>query len=157
MNVRIVEIEPGDAIWEDLLAKTPSMDEPIDRYLHLEMDWIRSNHILAAVSDEQPVGVLRLITHRLGEDEERPPIAFEREALIEGKVVAFEVVRECRRQGIGRALQERAMEIAREEGCHQLRSTIWYSSPENFSLQLSMNCGVQPGLVDDSAYSILAL
>ena len=109
------------------------------------------------ISDEQPVGVLRFVTQRLGGDEERSPILFEGETLIEGKVIGFGVVPEYRNQGIGRALQERAVELAREEGCYQLRSRSWYQSQANFHLKISMGSGIQPSLKDDSVYFIIVL
>ena len=157
MRYRIVEVDQGHRIWNALLEVAPSIDEPIVRQLNLELDWAKSNHILVAISDEQPVGVLRFVTQRLGEDEERPPIVFKGETLIEGKVISFGVVPEYRNQGIGRALQEKAVELAREKGCYQLRSRSWYHSQANFHLKMSMGSGIQPSLQDDSVYFVIVL
>jgi GNAT superfamily N-acetyltransferase len=157
VRYRITEIEQDNNIWNTLLEVAPSMSEAIVRQLNLELDWARSNHILVAMSDDQPLGVLRFVTQRLGEDEERPPIVFKGETLIEGKVISFGVVPECRNQGIGRALQERAVKLAREKGCYQLRLRSWYQSQANFHLKLSMGSGIQPSLKDDSVYFIIVL
>ena len=157
MNYQIVEIEPGHRIWNALLDVAPSIDEPIARQLNLELDWAKSNHILVAISDDQLVGVLRFVVQRLGEDEERPPIVFRGETLIEGKVISFGVVPEYRNQGIGRALQEKAVELAKEKGCYQLRSRSWYKSQANFHLKISMGSGIQPSLQDDSVYFVIVL
>jgi GNAT superfamily N-acetyltransferase len=157
VRYRIVEIEQGQELWNALLEVAPSIDEATLRQVTLEIGWAKSNHILVAISDDRPVGVLRLVTQRLGEDEERPPIVFKGETLIEGKVISFGVVPECRNQGIGRALQERAVELAREEGCYQLRSRSWYRSQANFHLKISMGSGIQPSLQDDSVYFVIVL
>ena len=126
MRYQIVEIEQDQNTWDALLDVAPSIGEATVGQLTMEIDCAKSNHILVAISDEQPAGVLRFVAQRLGEDEERPPIVFKGETLIEGKVISFGVVPEYRNQGIGRALQEKAVELAREEGCYQLRSRSWH-------------------------------
>jgi GNAT superfamily N-acetyltransferase len=157
MQYRIIEVEQGHSIWNALLEVAPSIGEEIVRQLTLQIDWAKSNHILVAMSGERPVGVLRFVTQRLGEDEERPPIVFRGETLVEGKVISFGVVPEYRNRGIGRALQEKAIELAREAGCYQLRSRSWYHSKANFHLKMSMGSGIQPSLQDDSVYFIIVL
>lgn len=158
MQYQIIEIEQGHENWDALLAVAPSIDEPIVRQLTLELEWARMNHILVAMMEgQQPVGVLRFVVQRLGEDEERPPVVFRGETLFEAKVISFGVVPEYRQQGIGRALQEKAIEIARGEGCYQLRSRSWYHSKANFHLKMSMGCGIHPSLQDDSVYFIIVL
>jgi GNAT superfamily N-acetyltransferase len=110
-----------------------------------------------AVRHELPVGVLRFITQRLGEDEERPPIVFKGETLVEAKVISFGVMPENRNQGIGRKLQEQAIQLARELNCYQLRSRSRYHSKANFHLKMSLRSGIQPSLQDDSVYFIIVL
>ena len=157
MAYQIIEFEHGHKIWNALLEAATTIGEATVKQLTMEMDWIKSNHILVAVSDDRPVGVLRLVTQRLGEDEDRPPIVFRGETLIEGKVITFGVIPEVRRRGIGRALQEKAIELARERGCYQLRSRSWYHSQANFHLKISMGSGIQPSLKDNSVYFIIVL
>jgi GNAT superfamily N-acetyltransferase len=157
MGHQIVEVEQDSEIWNALLDVAPSIGEATVGQLTMEIDWAKSNHILVAMSDDQPVGVLRFVTQRLGKDEERPPIVFKGETLIEGKVISFGVVPEYRNQGIGRALQERAVELAREKGCYQLRSRSWYQSQANFDLKMSMGSAIQPSLKDDSVYFVIVL
>ena len=157
MGHQIIEVAHGHKIWDALLEAAKTIGEATVRQLTMEMDWIRSNHILVAVSNDQPVGVLRLVTQRLGEDEDRPPIVFRGETLIEGKVITFGVVPEHRKRGIGRALQEKAIELAREKGCYQLRSRSWYHSQANFHLKISMGSGIQPSLKDNSVYFVIVL
>ena len=157
MRYQIIEVEQDNKIWNALLEIAPSIHKALLRQLTLELDWAESNHILVAMSGDQPVGVLRFVAQRLGEDEERPPIVFQGETLVEGKVIAFGVVPQYRNQGIGRALQEKAVELARERGCYQLRSRSWYGSQANFHLKISMGSGIQPSLKDDSVYFIIVL
>jgi GNAT superfamily N-acetyltransferase len=149
VGYRIVEVEQDDRDWTELLDVAPSIHEAVIRQLTLQIDHARSNHILAAMSDDQPVGVLRFVTQRLGEDKDRPPIVFKGKTLIEGKVFAFGVLPGYQNQGIGRALQESAIELARGMGCYQLRSRSWYRSQANLHLKISMGSGIQPSLKDD--------
>ncbi len=156
MEYNIVEIDEGQS-WPTLLKVAPTIDKAITRQLALQVDHFRTSHILVAFAGERPVGVLRIVTQRLGEDEERPPIVFRGETLIEAKVISFGVVPECRQQGIGRALQEKALVLAREMGCYQLRSRSWYHSKANYHLKISMGCGIHPSLKDDSVYFVKVL
>jgi GNAT superfamily N-acetyltransferase len=157
LDYEILEIDPGSPLWQELLDAAPAIDEPIQRHLQLEIESAHSNHILAAISVGQPVGVLRLVVQRIGEDEERPPVIFKGKTLVEAKVISFGVLPQLRSQGIGRALQERAAALAREKGCYQLRSRSRYSAQANHHLKISMGCGIQPSLKDDSVYFILVL
>ena len=53
---------------------------------------------------------------------------------------------------------EKALELARSDGCYQLRSRIWYTrSVANMQSNLSMRAVVQPSLEDDSGYFIISL
>ena len=68
------------------------------------------------------------------------------EVLDEAKIKSFAVLKPFRRQGIGRALQQSAIQRAQDEGCYQIRS---YSSNEpghraNYQLKLSMGFAAQP-------------
>jgi hypothetical protein len=72
MSFRIIEIEPGDGLWVDLLEAAPLINEAVLRPLNLEIEFARSSHILVALVGERPAGVLRFVTQSLGEDEERP-------------------------------------------------------------------------------------
>jgi hypothetical protein len=54
-------------------------------------------------------------------------------------------------------LQDTAVKLAREKGCHQLRSRSWYRSEANFHLKISMGSGIQPSLKDDSVYFVIVL
>jgi GNAT superfamily N-acetyltransferase len=157
MDYPIIEIKPGHRLWAALFEAAPYMGKSVLQQLTLEIEWALSNHILVAVRHELPVGVLRFITQRLGEDEERPPIVFKGETLVEAKVISFGVMPENRNQGIGRKLQEHAIQLARELKCYQLRSRSRYHSKANFHLEMSLRSGIQPSLQEDSVYFIIVL
>jgi GNAT superfamily N-acetyltransferase len=127
------------------------------KWLTLQADHFISSHILVATVDEQLIGFLRFTIQRLGEDEDRPPIVFKGQELIEAKVIAFGVMSEYRNRGVGRALQEAAIKQARVKGCYQLRSRSHYKPQANYHLKISMGFGIQPSLEDDSVYFVVAL
>jgi GNAT superfamily N-acetyltransferase len=157
MDFSIIEIDRNHTFWKLLLEIAPRINEATIHQLNLEIEWALSDHIMVALSNNLPVGVLRLVTQRIGEDEERPPIVYEGKTLNEGKVISFGVLPGYRRAGIGRALQERAIEISRYQGCYQLRSRSKYTYYENFQLKISMGCCIQPSLQDNSVYFIYPL
>jgi GNAT superfamily N-acetyltransferase len=157
MHYLIAEISQEDEIWDALVQAAQSISEAVARQLEVEIEFARSNHILAAMVDEQPVGLLRFITWRLGEDEGRPEIVFNEKTLIEAKVISFGVLPDYRNQGVGRALQEKAMELARLTGCYQLRSRSRYLAQANHHLKISLGSAIQPSLEDDSVYFIIVL
>jgi len=160
MAFHIAEIERDGADWQRLLELAPVMEEPIQARLKMHLEWVLADHILASFDDASrtPMGVLRCVVQRIGEDEQRPLIGHGSDPLTEGKVIHFEVLRANRGEGIGRSLMERARDLAASEGCLQLRSRIWYTKAvANARLNLSMGAMNQPSLVDDSAYFIIPL
>lgn len=66
--------------------------------------------------------------------------------LFEAFVQSFAVEAAHRRQGVGRALQERALGKARELGCYQLRSWSSAGKHENYALKLSLGFAALPAL-----------
>jgi GNAT superfamily N-acetyltransferase len=64
--------------------------------------------------------------------------------LFETLVYTFKVAEAYRRQGIGRALQERAMQITRDLGCIQMRSWSSLDAEANYQLKLSLGFGFHP-------------
>jgi GNAT superfamily N-acetyltransferase len=64
--------------------------------------------------------------------------------LIEAKVLAFAVIVNYRRQGIGRALQTAALQDAAKRSCYQLRSHSSGKNDANHQLKLSMGFGIHP-------------
>jgi len=100
--------------------------------------WHQSSHLLVATSDDVVVGFLRLVTQEIGADDELPPTVFAGKPLVEAKVMAFGVPASYRRQGVGWALQEAAIELARQLGCYQLRSYSSGDKEANHRLKIAM-------------------
>ena len=57
-----------------------------------------------------------------------------------------EAPQRCR--GLGRALQEAALEWTRERGCLQMRSWSSIDKPENYTLKLSLGFAMLPAVHD---------
>ena len=127
------------------------------------VDYHLGLYTLVAFTPAEVVGFLRFWTQEIGVDEDRPPFLVAGRPAVEAKSVAFAIRPEWRRRGIGRRLQEAAIEWARELTCYQLRSRSPYRCRENHSLKLSMGFAVQPALQeppnapDPSAYFLLPL
>ena len=155
MILNIREITKDDISWNrcirivDVLGQTAWMQTRADHF--------RSSHVFAAFAGGEPVGFLRFVVQRLGEDEERPPIRFKDQTLTEAKIIAFGVVTDHRNQGIGRALQQVAMQRAKELGCYQVRSRSDYANAANFHLKIALGFGIQPSLENDSVYFVKIL
>ncbi|MCB0062270.1 MAG: GNAT family N-acetyltransferase [Caldilineaceae bacterium] len=108
------------------------------KWVTVRFDWHHSSHLLVATKGGRIVGFLRLVTQPIGSDEELPATLLRGEPLLEAKVMAFAVVESHRRQGIGWALQEAALRLARELGCYQLRSYSSGDKTANHQLKLAM-------------------
>lgn len=134
--------------WPETHPGWPALMECVQaegqvNWVNFSAGFHRSSHMVVALWNEEVIGFLRLVTQEIGPDMDTPAILYRGEALIEAKVLAFGVKPAYRRQGIGRALQKAAIDLARRLGCYQLRS---YSNDEheaNHHLKLSMGFGVQ--------------
>lgn len=98
-----------------------------------------SSEVLVAVADDRPVGFLVFLVQEIGPPDNCP--AFGK---TEAKVVAFAVRADYRRRGIGTVLQRRALEVARQLGCYQLRSVTDVWRDENRQVKLALGFAVHP-------------
>jgi len=151
----IVEVFEESQLWNQLWPVVEQLEQ--QPYIEVQAGHFRSSHLFAALVEGRPVGFLRFVVQRLGEDEGRPPIVFRGKVLFEAKIIAFGVLPEERNQGIGRSLQLEAMGRARELNCCQVRSRSDYGNDANFHLKTSLGFGIQPSLEDDSVYFVKAL
>ncbi|MDE0631143.1 MAG: GNAT family N-acetyltransferase [Caldilineaceae bacterium] len=151
----IVEVIEESQLWNQLWPVIEQLEQ--QPYIEVQAGHFRSSHVFAALVEDRPVGFLRFVVQRLGEDEGRPPIVFRDKVLYEAKIIAFGVLPEERNQGIGRSLQLEAMGRARELNCCQVRSRSDYGNDANFHLKTSLGFGIQPSLEDDSVYFVKAL
>jgi L-amino acid N-acyltransferase YncA len=80
--------------------------------------------------------------------------------LTEGKVIAFGVAPDLRRNGIGRLLQARLIQECRAQRCHQIRSHSGDTKVENYRLKLAMGFAMHPlvpGSGKEGAYFLMPL
>ena len=104
-----------------------------------------TRYFLAAKRDGDIAGFLMFVVWDIGpNDRDHPPVQMDGHTLREAKIIAFGVKEACRRQGIGRALQEYTLERAKELDCYQVRSVSDMDHPENYQLKLSMGFAVEP-------------
>ncbi|MDE0198206.1 MAG: GNAT family N-acetyltransferase [Caldilineaceae bacterium] len=155
VEVKIVEVTEENQLWAQLWPVVEHLEQ--QPYIEVQAGHFRSSHVFAALVKDRPVGFLRFVVQRLGEDEGRPPIVFRDEVLYEAKIIAFGVLPEERNQGIGRLLQLEAIRRAQELGCCQVRSRSAYENDANYRLKISMGFGIQPSLENDSVYFLMAL
>lgn len=94
--------------------------------------------LIVALQKAQVVGFLRFGVQPIGAEENCSPLTLDSVLLTEAKIHAFAVREECRGHGIGTALQERAIAVARELGCHQLSSHSSYEREANCHVKLSL-------------------
>ena len=156
MNITIIQITPQDSLWPRFQEMVASLGPVEVNRIGLNAEHFLSSHILVALDDD-PVGYLRFVRQRIGEDEDRPIVTFNGQVLIEAKVITFAVLPEYRNQGIGRALQLEAIQLAKSIGCYQFRSRSDYSREANHHLKISMGFAIQPSLDNDSLYFVMKL
>jgi GNAT superfamily N-acetyltransferase len=152
----IREAGPGTTDYDALLQVAEVLDQK--RYVVREYRHAKQRVLLGAFDEvDRPVGFLFTLIQVLGEDEGRSPVVVGGKALLESYVDAFGVLPAIRRSGIGRALQDRAIQLARELGCYQIRSRSPTAAQENYALKLKMGYAIHPSNENDSYYFILKL
>lgn len=92
----------------------------------------------------QVAGFLRIVLQPIGPEAHCPPLEVKATMLIEAKIHAFAVREEFRKRGIGRALQQKAIQRAQELGCFQLSSYSPYECTANHRLKLGLGFAAQP-------------
>ena len=136
MKKTIVEVTEESRLWKQLWPVIEQLEQ--QPYIEVQAGHFRSSHMFAALVEDRPVGFLRFVVQRLGEDEGRPPIVFRDKVLYEAKIIAFGVLPEERNRGIGRSLQQEAMRRAESLACCQVRSRSDYESVANYHLKISL-------------------
>lgn len=101
-------------------------------------------HLFVALQDNQVVGFLRFAIQPIGPEVNCPSLYLDGEPLKEAKIHAFAVREESRGQGIGKELQRRAIQRARQLGCYQVSSYSSYGRDANHHIKLSLGFGAQP-------------
>ena len=155
MDVEIVEVQERTEAYHDLLAIADQLDQ--SHYIPANETHIDESILLGAFINNRCVGFLRLLIQHIGSDEGRPPIVYLDQPLREGYVMAFAVLPQHRRQGIGQLLQEQAWALCQQRGCYQIRSRSPITSRENYALKLKMGYAIHPSHENDSYYFIKTL
>ncbi len=141
--IAIAEWDRRHERWEELHAAVAALRQE---------GWIatgaapyrRSSHLLVALRDGAVAGFLRFVVQEIGPELDRPAVLFGGRPLTEAKILAFGVLPDFRRLGIGRALQVAAIEQARGLGCYQVRSHSSGKNSANHQLKLSLGFAVHP-------------
>ncbi len=154
-DLSIIESSEESKNWRHLWPVVELLKQ--QQNMQVQAGHFRSSHVLAAVVNDRPVGFLRFVVQRIGEDAGRPPVLFLGRTLFEAKIIAFGVLPQERNQGIGRALQQEAMRRAHELNCCQVRSHSDYGNDANYQLKISLGFGIQPSLENDSVYFVKAI
>lgn len=143
-RVLIEEWEEGHERWPEFLeclnAAAPEQSVWVLGEYYRETEC----HLIVAATDEEVAGFLRFAVQPIGPELGCPELYVGEQMLTEAKIHAFAVGAGWRRQGIGTALQRRAIVRARERGCYQLRSESSYERVANHALKLRLGFGAQP-------------
>jgi GNAT superfamily N-acetyltransferase len=130
--------------WSETHPGWPRLTELLEQ--EEQLSWVLpdgelrpDSHILVAVDADDPVGFLVFLRQEVGPPDDCPPTG-----LTEAKVLAFGVAAAHRRCGIGTALQLRALELAAELGCYQLRSVTNADNEANVAVKLRLGFAVTP-------------
>lgn len=143
MDFVIEEWSPGHPRWDELGRVIEEQGQA---------NWAFGDHhaefphyFLAALVDGEVAGFLMFVVWEIGpHDRKYPAVQRDGVTLKEAKIFAFGVQKAYRRQGISRALQERALVRAKGLNCYQVRSTSNQNYPESHQLKLSMGFAVEP-------------
>lgn len=152
MDVEIKQVRQDTDLYRDLFDVAVQINQ--SRYVLAKETHIEESILLGAFVEMQCIGFLRLLLQIIGSDEGRPPIMYAGEPLREGYVMAFAVVPQHRRQGVGQRLQERAIALCQQRNCYQIRSCSAITSQENYALKLKMGYAIHPSDKNDSYYFI---
>jgi GNAT superfamily N-acetyltransferase len=151
----IRDVHPGTPAYDAVLQLAEALDQK--RYVVRESPHAKQRILLGAFDeDDRLIGFLFTMVQVLGAEEGCSPIRKNGKVLLESYVEAFGVLPERRRMGIGQR-QERAMQMAADLGCYQVRSRSPSSARKNYALKLKMGYVLHPSNENDSYYFIRKL
>lgn len=140
-------------VWDAQNPRWPLVLELVARleqseWLAASFDWHQGSVVLVAHRMDAVLGFLRFVVQPIGPEADHAPLVFNGQILTEAKILAFGVAPAHRRQGIGRALQEHAIQHAQQLGCYQVRSFSSGDHAANHHLKLSMGFSAHPVVHD---------
>lgn len=141
-SLQVEEWDESHARWGELRQFIAAQGQT--RWAETDAEWHLSAHMLVSLRAGKITGFLRFVTQIIGIDEDHDPVMLNGILLVEAKVLAFGVAPAYRSQGIGRSLQDAAIQSAKQYGCYQLRSHSGGDNEANHHLKLSLGFGVHP-------------
>ena len=157
-NLRIEEWQSDHPHWAEVAALIEALEQT--DWVGFRAEWHLSSHLLVANTPTQIVGFLRYVVQEMGVEQDLPPFKLNDRVLTEGKVIAFGVAPDARRQGIGRALQAQLIQDCRGKNCYQIRSHSGEQNRANHQLKLAMGFAIHSLSGDqgqDGAFFLLPL
>ena len=133
----ILELSPNDHDWSEYVQVIEAEGQATLAFAPIDEPSLR--HYVMAKHSGRVVGFL---IYEVSSPTVDYPLVVAGTTLTEAHIVAFGVQEAYRRRGIGRALQEHALNRAKALGCYQLRSISY--GRENDRLKLAMGFAVIP-------------
>lgn len=93
---------------------------------------------------EQLIGAIRYCIQDIGFEQKTPILKHQGKVLTEAKINAFAVQADFRNRGIGKQLQLKVIEDAKQNGCSQLASYSTFDKVENYAVKLALGFCIQP-------------
>ncbi|WP_179749885.1 GNAT family N-acetyltransferase [Microlunatus parietis] len=158
-QLRLVDLGTGSP---DAVALAALIDELEQRrWVEMTAAWHLESRVLGAFDEDgTAVGLLRYVIQPIGPENDCQQSIIDGEALTEAKILAFGTRPDRRRQGIGLALQRRAIADAAAAGCWQVRSHSAGGYRANHRLKFRLGFAFHPevrGGDDRGGYFILPL
>lgn len=94
--------------------------------------------------NEQLLGVIRYCIQEIGFEQKTPKLQYKGTTLTEAKINAFAVETAYRNRGIGKQLQLKVIEDAKQNGCSQLASYSTFDKVENYAVKIELGFCAQP-------------
>ncbi len=149
--MKIIQIDVNGIVWPALVEHLREVNDA--RWVIDDQDQPLSPDLifLGGLIDDVVAGSLTLARQPIispetewAADRDRTLRNAEGNTIFETFVQTFKVDEAYRRQGLGRALQERALQVTRELDCIQMRSWSSLDAEANYQLKLSLGFGFHP-------------
>jgi hypothetical protein len=91
--------------WQELLSVAKQVHQ---EEWFISFEFHERNIAIVAISNQEIIGFLRLVTQKIGSDMDCEILCFNGQGLMESKILAFGVINEWKNKGIGIELQKKA-------------------------------------------------
>ena len=141
------EIHPR---WQEFVTCLKNVAPEQEPFIFGEYYRSYQTYLFIALQLDEVVGFLRFAVQPIGPEAKCPPLYKNDVQLTEAKIHAFAVREKARGQGIGTALQKRAIYRAKGLDCYQVASYSSYGRDANYHIKLSLGFGAQPEVHGDN-------